>query len=109
MNRIIPRIGLLIPPRVSWARGPTAVWSAGAMALAFEVTGRSSVRRLGRGAGVGKNGRVVGSAVAKVEQRPLGADLRQVVEVVRRRRRGGRPFERVRLPWVVAGDSAAAE
>ena len=49
------------------------------------------------------------SAVALVEDRALAPDLGQVVEVVGGRRRGGRPFERVRLPGIVARDLAVPE
>src|SRR2546423_4979149 len=109
MNRIIPRIGLLIPPRVSWARPATGLCSMVVTAWALEVTTRSSMGGLRGRARVGQDGRRMGSAVAQVEQRPLRPDLWQVVEVVGRRRRAGRPLERVRLPRIVAGDAAAAE
>ena len=58
-----------------------------------------------------RQGRVVrcGRSVADVEHRPLGPDLGQVVEVVRRRRRAGRPLEGVALPRVVARRLAAAQ
>src|SRR6185436_1371817 len=100
MNSSIPRTGLLIPPLTSWSRPPKR-WSpsgvestTGAMALAFVVIVRSVA---------------AGLRVAGVEERALGADVRQVVEVVGGRRRAGRPLEGVGLPRVVAGGLAAAQ
>src|SRR5829696_9900131 len=52
---------------------------------------------------------VIDEAVPRVEDGPLGADLGQPVEVVRRRRRGGRPLERVALPRVIARELAVPE
>src|SRR3954470_23651763 len=95
MNRSIPRTGLLIPPWVSWGIEASGLCSTGSAAGSVVIDiARSVLRR---------------PAVADVEQRTLGADLRQMIEVVRRRRRGGRPLERIPLPGVVAGDRSAAE
>src|SRR6478735_8183771 len=101
MNSSIPRTGLLIPPLTSWSRPPKR-WSpsgvastTGAMALASMVI---VVRSVAGGLGV-----------ASVEERALGADVGQVVEVVGGRRRAGRPLQGVGLPWVVAGGLAAAQ
>src|SRR5215211_5793730 len=44
---------------------------------------------------------MAGLAVAKVEEWPLGVDLRRVIEVVDRWRRGRVPLESIRLPGVV--------
>jgi hypothetical protein len=46
---------------------------------------------------VGMDGELVG--VPPVEQRPLGVDLGEVVDVVGRRRRAGVPLQRVGLPF----------
>src|ERR1700682_4915030 len=95
MNRSIPSTGLLMPPRLSWASPAIGVCSTGTKAwLSAVIVGGSMSGR---------------PAVAQVEERPFGADLGQVIEVVRRRRRAGRPLEGVRLPRVVAGDLPAAE
>src|SRR5690349_16123472 len=96
MNRIIPRTGLLVPPWVSCGMEASGLLSCGSSAFSSVV--------------IVVGGSVLGRpAVANVEEGPLGADLGQSVEVVRRWRRGGRPLERVGLPWVVAGDRAAAQ
>src|SRR4029079_5022823 len=98
MNSSIPRMGLLMPPRVSWDRPATALCSSGtARAWLSAVIGRPSVpgRRGGRrGTGVDRDRVRRGPAVAEVEQGPLGADLGQPVEVVRRRGRAGGPLHR---------------
>src|SRR5687767_312922 len=96
MNRSIPRTGLLIPPRVSCTRPATGVCSVVVRALEPAVT-IVALRS------------VPDPAVPRVEERPFRADLRQVVEVIGRRRGRGRPLEGVRLPRVVARDLAAPE
>src|SRR5207302_10105964 len=40
--------------------------------------------------------------MSEVPQRPAPANRRNAGEVLRRRRRGSRPFQRPRIPWVVA-------
>src|SRR5215217_2549315 len=94
MNRSIPRTGFPMPPE-PWAVAPgwASAWVSAVVSAAIGVA--PSVRR--------------GAAVPGVEDRALGADLREVVEVVRGRRRRGRPLEGVGLPRVVAGDPAAAQ
>ena len=47
--------------------------------------------------------------LAQVEQRRIRADRGQAAEVLRRRRRGGRPLERLRLPRVVARRDTTCE
>src|SRR5688500_2591298 len=99
-NRSIPSTTLLMPPVVSWLRPATGLCSVVVRAWLSVVIG--SVLDL-RGGAVGL------WAVADVEHRSLGADLRQSVEVVGRRRRRRRPLQGVALPWVVAGDLTTAQ
>src|SRR4051812_48745530 len=95
MNRSIPRTGLLMPPWVSWGIEASGLCSTGTTVGSVVIDiGRSVLRS---------------PAVPEVEQRSLGSDLGQVVEVVGGRRRGGRPFEGVAFPRIVAGDRAATE
>src|SRR5688572_33408956 len=103
-NRSIPRTTLLMPPEVSWLRAATGLVSV-VVRPVWVVIGSVLARGDGRGRGVASGFR----AVAHVEHGSLGADLREPVEVVRRRWRRGRPFEGVALPRIVAGDLAAAQ
>src|SRR4029079_1304023 len=95
MNRSIPRTGLLMPPCVSWGIDARGLCSTGSAVGSVVIDIGLSVVR--------------GPAVTEVEQRPLGADLRQVIEVVGGWRRRGRPFEGVGLPRIVPCDRAAAQ
>src|SRR5215203_6639504 len=113
MNRIIPRMTLLIPPCWSCGRAATGLWSVVRAWLSFVIVAPSvpggSGRQLAGPIGSRRDRVVPRLAMANIEHRPLGADLRESVEVVRRGRRARRPLQRVALPRVVAGGLAAAQ
>src|SRR5688500_12303182 len=103
-NRSIPRTTLLMPPEVSWLSPATGLLSV-VVRPVWVVIGSVLARRDGRGRGDASGSR----AVADVEHRSLRADVRQSIEVVRRRWRRRGPLEGIALPWVVAGDLATAQ
>src|SRR5206468_8635791 len=91
MKRSIPRIGLLIPPRVSWAKPAVGLWSLTEWPGSPVVNTWDGVVTIGIHSSFLRRS-MPRPPVAEVEQRPFGADLRKVVEVVGRRRRARRPF-----------------
>src|SRR3954471_12686104 len=99
--------GQIVGPGETWR------WSGSASSMPVIRNSRRSLRRPVTTGWAGRRGATGGGppATARGGEGEGGAraDHRQVLEVVGRRRRGGRPFEGVRSPRVVPGRRAAAQ
>ena len=107
MTTAATRSGTATSAAAQWPRPESSVALTTTAAVAAAAA-MIAPRRNGPGELSGPSERIAGSQIlAKVGERPRARDLRDRVEVVRRRRRGRVPLERVREPRIVAGALAA--